>query len=406
MNILFLTMSSQMLNLSENGIYNELVKCFRDNGHSVYIMTPFQRCSGRKTSFTKEDGLYLLGVRTLNVSKTNVIEKGIGQLLIGPQFKHALKKYLDDVKFDLTLYSTPPITFTQVIKYAKNRNSNVKSYLMLKDIFPQNAVDMGMLTTSGLKGIFYRFFRNKEKDMYKISDFIGCMSPANVKYLLQHNIEIDPSIVEICPNSFNIPNKKKLSIEEQNTIRNKYGLPCDKPIFFYGGNLGKPQGIPFLIECLNANKDREDCHFLIIGSGTDYPLLEEWVKMNAPKAVTLIKFLPKDDYDRLAQSCDIGLIFLDYRFTIPNYPSRLLNCLMLRKPIIAVTDFNSDIGSIAEENGYGIWSPSNNTEAFTASVNQIIKRDLKYMGELGYQFFLDNYTVVHTYNIIMNHFRH
>lgn len=53
-------------------------------------------------------------------------------------------------------------------------------------------------------------------------------------------------------------------------ILTKYGLPTDKPILIYGGNLGIPQGIPFLIECLDANADREDCHILVVGDGTYY----------------------------------------------------------------------------------------------------------------------------------------
>ena len=405
MNILFLTMSSQMLNINESGIYTELVKYFNEKGHCIYIMVPFQRRTGRKTSLYSENNISILGVRTLNVSKTNVIEKGLGQVLLEYQFKAAFKKHISHVPFDLILYSTPPITFTRVIKYVKQLNPRAKSYLMLKDIFPQNAVDICMLKKDGLKGILYSYFRLKEKNMYLASDYIGCMSPANVRYLLKHNQFIDPNIVETCPNSFNVPADNAFTDDDRRNIRIKYGLPIDKPIFFYGGNLGKPQGIPFLLECLKTNKSRNDCHFLIVGGGTDYHILEEWINKEHPTSVTLKQFLPKDDYDKLARSCDIGMIFLDYRFTIPNFPSRLLNCLMQRKPILACTDPNSDTGSIAAENDFGVWCPSNNVEAFTQSVNHLLQADLIRMGENGYKFFLDNYTVEHTYNAIMSHFK-
>lgn len=86
------------------------------------------------------------------------------------------------VKFDLILYSTPPITFTNVIKYVKRHNPKAMTYLMLKDIFPQNAVDIQMLSKTGLKGILYRWFRRKEKEMYRISDWIGCRA-RNVEYV-------------------------------------------------------------------------------------------------------------------------------------------------------------------------------------------------------------------------------
>ena len=106
----------------------------------------------------------------------------------------------------------------------------------------------------------------------------------------------------------------------------------------------------------------------------------------------------------MVDSCDIGLIFLDYRFTIPNYPSRLLPYLMQHKPILAAADPNCDTGSLAEANGYGFWCPSNSVEAFTACVDKMLAADIRQMGDRGYRFFLDNYTVEHTYNKIVEHF--
>ena len=76
--------------------------------------------------------------------------------------------------------------------------------------------------------------------------------------------------------------------------------------------MGKPQGIPFLVECMRTVKDREDCHFVIVGDGTEYPKLEAFVNECRPKAVSVFRRLPKEDYDRLADACDVGLIFLDF----------------------------------------------------------------------------------------------
>lgn len=377
---------------------------FRDEGHNVYIIYPNERRSGLSTTLTNRDGIHCLAVRTLNVQKTNVIEKGIGQLLLESQFKSALKKYFQGVMFDLILYSTPPITFNNVIKYAK-RESDGKAitYLLLKDIFPQNAVDLGMISKGGIKGILYQMFRKKEEELYRISDYIGCMSPANVEYVLKHNPAIDRLKVEIAPNSYDIPSISE--IVDKNFIRSKYNLPTDKPIFIYGGNMGKPQGISFLVDCMMAVKDREDCHFFLVGDGTEYPKLEAFVKENNPKSVSVFRRLPKEDYDSLAAACDVGLIFLDYRFSIPNYPSRLLPYLMGRKPIIAVTDPNCDTGSIAETNGYGFYCPSNSVEDFVKVVDKMLVSDRNQMGENAYQYFLSNYTTEHTYNAIVKHLR-
>lgn len=402
MNVLFLTMSAGIRNVQTSGIYTDLMRKFRDKGHNVYIVYPNERRSGMATASRVSEGVHLLGVKTLNVTKSSIIEKGIGQVLLESQFKSAIKRYYKNVKFDLILYSTPPITFTNVIRYVKERNTSAVTYLLLKDIFPQNAVDIGMLSKSGIKGILYKIFRTKEKKLYKISDFIGCMSPANVNYILKHNPEISKNNVEVAPNSYDEPKRQK-ETSDSNKIRLKYGLPIDVPIFIFGGNMGKPQGIPFVIECMKAVKNRSDCHFLLIGGGTEYPKLEAFIKKDTPRSVSLFRRLPKEDYDTLAASCDVGLIFLNYRFTIPNYPSRLLPYLMEKKPIIAVTDPNCDTGSIAEANGYGFYCPSNSVDEFVKVVNKLLASDIKSMGEKGYKFFLDNYTTDHTYLTIVEH---
>ena len=405
MNVLFLTMSSGMRDISVSGIYTDLMRKFRDEGHEVYIVFPFERRSGRKTELLHENGVHILGVRTLNVTKTSIIEKGIGQIMLEPLFERAINRYFKNINFDIILYSTPPITFNKVIKSAKRRNAKAHTYLLLKDIFPQNAVDLEMLHTTGLKGVLYNMFRRKETELYRISDYIGCMSPANVRYVLEHNPGINAEKVEIAPNSYDVPAVVCQASDNVNSaIRQKYGLPTDKPIFIYGGNMGKPQGIPFLVECMKAVKDRTDCHFVIVGDGTEYPMLEAFVNECHPKAVSVFRKLPKEDYDNLAKACDVGLIFLDYRFTIPNYPSRLLPYLMSRKPIIACTDPNCDTGALAEQNGYGFYCPSNSVEAFVKTIDRMLTSDIKQIGDNGYKFFLENYTTEHTFRTIMKHF--
>jgi len=405
MNIIFLTLAV-ITDIEERGIYQDLMRKFRDSGHQVYIVTPSERRLGHSTCLVESHGVHILNVKTLNIQKTNVLEKGIGTLLIERQFKSAIKKYLGDVRFDLITYSTPPITFTNVVKYLKQSNTQAVSYLQLKDIFPQNAVDIGLF---GKKSLFYWYFRRKEVALYRTSDYIGCMSPANVEFLLKHNPDIDANRVEVAPNSIELCEKNLepgLEKAERFYIRRKYNLPTDRPVFIYGGNLGKPQGINYLIRCLDAVKHRFDCYFVIVGSGTEYEKLSSWyaLQYNDDRlAVRLMSSLPKEDYDILVKHCDVGLIFLDHRFTIPNYPSRLLSYLENKMPIICATDVNTDIGRIAEENGYGYWCESVKPDDFTALIDKMLVSDRKEMGQKGYQFLKENYIVEHTYNAIIKH---
>ncbi len=399
MNILFLTIT-RIDDIENRGIYTDLLRYFIRNGHQVYIASPTERRFGKKTHLIKKDDHSILKIRTLNIQKTNFIEKGIGTILLEGQFEKAINRYYKDIRFDLVLYSTPPITLSRAVEKIKKRDK-ATTYLLLKDIFPQNAVDMGLMSGSGL---LYRYFRKKEKKLYRLSDYIGCMSPANVKFLLGHNPEIDPKNVEVCPNSVELE-ANRLSVDKT-AIKNKFGIPVESVVFIYGGNLGKPQGLDFLLKVLDSNRDNKDRYFLIVGSGTEYGKIAEWFEINRPDNAQLLSTLPKQEYDELAQSCDVGLIFLDPRFTIPNYPSRLLSYLEYRMPVLMAMDVNTDIGTIAEENGYGLWCENGDLEKFNSLLDTLTANpdSRSRMGENGYKFLSENYTVQHSYNVIMKHF--
>ena len=419
MKLLFLTISPiQRINYS--GIYTDLMRKFRDEGHDVYIVSSVERRQGIPTNYKEIDGVHILSVKTLNLQKTNVVEKGVGQLLVESQYKKAIKKYMAGIDFDLILYTTPPITFPKVIAYLKRQNPQALTYLLLKDIFPQNAVDLGMLQGKPVQGEWfkvqgwvarakyqlYKYFRSKEKKLYALSDYIGCMSLANVDYVLKHNPELESFRVEVAPNSLELVDFKYEDGQEKAEryyIRKKYEIPTNVPVFIYGGNLGKPQGIDYLIKCLDANKNRKDCYFVVVGNGTEYGKLEEWYNESKGCCVRLMQRLPKEDYDILVRSCDVGLILLDHRFTIPNFPSRLLPYLKFKMPVLCATDPNTDIGRIAEENGYGFWCESNSVESFSAILDKMLRSDRKAMGEKGYEFLKENYTIDNTYNAIMSH---
>lgn len=407
-NLIFLTMA-RMTEIRRRGIYTDLLRKFRSEGWDIYVVTPHERSLGLPTELKEDGGVHFLGVKTLNLQKTNAIEKGVGQVLVESQFTSVIKKYLSDVKFDLVLYSTPPITFPKVIAYLKRQNPQAMTYLLLKDIFPQNAVDLGMMTTTGAKGVLYKFFRRKEKKLYALSDFIGCMSPANVEYVHRHNPEVVAERVEVAPNSIELSDADGVGNADRNSVREKFGLPLDRPVFIYGGNLGKPQGIPFLIECLEANMRRTDCHFVVIGTGTELSRLKDWYaglrNSDVTHNVTVMEGLPKAEYDELLQACDVGLIFLDHRFTIPNFPSRLLSYLENRMPVLCATDPNTDMGRIAEKNGFGYWCESNSVEAFTDILNRMIDADRPAMGRKGYEFLEKNYLVENTYQAIKAHLK-
>ena len=388
MNILFLSLLD-INSPEEENIYMDLLNELTDY-NKIFIVSPSERRKKEKTVVKKFDNCEILKVRIGNIQKINIFEKGISTIFLESQFKKSIKKFYKNIKFDLILYATPPITLCNIIKYIKRRDS-AKTYLMLKDIFPQNAVDLNMFSK---KSIIYKYFRKKEIQLYKLSDKIGCMSPKNKTYLLDNNKYLDSKKVEIFPNSI-IPksvNKRDLRLNEK--YRKKYSIPLKSRVYMYGGNLGKPQGIPFIIECLKLIKNFKDTYFIICGTGTEYKKLESFKEAFEIDNLLLLNGLPKKEYTELLNVADIGLIFLDYKFTVPNFPSRLLSYMEKGIPVLSCTDSSTDIGDIIEENGFGWKIYSNDAIGFKNMIKEINNKsndELFKLGNNGLKFLNDNY---------------
>ena len=395
MKILFLTLAN-VYDVNDHDIYQDLMRFFSNQGHDVYIVTGIERKKGLKTELYNSCGCNILRVQVGNQSDVSLIEKGISTVLIQSHYMNAIKKHLKGIHFDLILYATPPITMMPLVNKLKKKHQ-CTTYLMLKDIFPQNAVDLGMMRKGSL---IHKYFRNQEKKLYAVSDYIGCMSDANVQYLLKHNC-VQKNRVEICPNSLLPKEKVQLQEVEEFTLKRKYNIPDDKLILVYGGNLGKPQGIPFLIRCLIALKDDEEVFILIVGGGSEYKKIESAILDNNLKNVLLLERLPRADYFRISSLADVGLIFLDYRFTIPNFPSRILPYMENEIPVACVTDDATDIGDVVQQNNFGWKCSSNNLEAFIHMVNEIKTSHLKTKGKNGRKYLEEVYNTEICYRKIM-----
>lgn len=395
MKVLFLTLAN-VYDINDHDIYQDMMRYFADQGHDVYIVTGIERKKRYRTELYNSCGCNILRVLVGNQSDVSIIEKGISTVLIQRHYLSAIKKYLKGIHFDLILYATPPITIMSIVKKLKRKHSCI-SYLMLKDIFPQNAVDLGMMRKGSM---LHKYFRNQEKKLYEISDYIGCMSDANVQYLLKHNC-VQKSKVEICPNALLPKEKVQLQEAEKNELKRKYNIPNDKLILVYGGNLGKPQGITFLVKCLIALKEDEEIFILIVGGGSEYKKIEHAIIDYNLKSVMLIEQLSREDYFKLSSLADVGLIFLDYRFTIPNFPSRILSYMENEIPVACVIDDVTDIGDIVQQNNFGWKCSSNDLESFVHMVNEIKTSDLIAKGKNGRKYIMEVYNTEICFRIIM-----
>lgn len=368
--ILFISIN---YNEEQKNLYTDLVEALIEKGHSVTVIT-----SNSNNSFQKQ--YRQVGFKE-NITKNNsLIKKGITTITIGSKFKKIIKENISkSEKFDLILYATPPITFNSVVKFCKKR-FNAKTYLMLKDIFPQNAVDLKMFSK---KNPIYWFFRYKEKELYKLSEYIGCMSEGNVEYVLKHNPNISKNKIGLFYNSIKIREYIEIDNEKKETI------------FIFGGNLGKPQNILGLLNIIDKLSDYELAKFIIIGSGSEDAKIKNYIVDKRPNNLIFYEYLTRDEYEKKLLTADVGLISLDPRFTIPNIPSKLQSYMNLKKPILALTDVNTDLKEIISKAKCGWWYDARNIDEIILGIKQICenKQIQKINGKNGFEYLKKNYDV-------------
>ena len=355
MKVLFLMFVFPDMNSSFN-MYTALVQQFYLNGHQVFVLAP--ELGNGRTRIIKEKDIDILRVRILPIKNVSHFLKGISNLLLPFKYAKALKNNYPDTKFDLLITPTPPITLVDLAASIKKKYG-LMYYLILRDIFPQNAVDLGIMKDGW---IIHRYFRAKELKLYRLADFIGCMSPGNIKYVLNHNKGIKTEKLH------ELKNYQFLYSFDQGSagntaIRSKYGL-SDKFVVVFGGNMGKPQQLENVIELAKRCKEYPDVIFLLLGEGVAMQKLRSIVKNLNIENIQIRGTIPKHEYQNLISVCDLGLISLNEDYTIPNIPSKTLDYFNVGLPIIASIDKATDYNDVLEEAGAGLWSYAGDHDTF------------------------------------------
>ena len=376
-------------------LYTDLMQEFGHQGHEVLVVAP----ALKKNDYgcRVEGKVKVLRVKTLPLFKVGAIKKGIANLLLPFQYKRAIRKYSSNFEYDVIIMPTPPITLVTVASWLKRKTSG-KIYLILRDIFPQNAVDLKMMKEGGF---FHKYFRKKELQLYHVSDSIGCMSPANVSYVKEHSPGFDHKKLHLLPNWEKVP--EPIPESEVKKTSEKFNI-SNKFVAIFGGNLGKPQKMENIVNLAASCTEHEDIHFMILGSGTETDNIQKLIKQHKLTNIELVGRLPKKEYIGVLAAADVGLISLSEEFTIPNFPSKVLTYFGLKKPVLASLDSATDFGQMLEATESGLWAKAGNTEDFKEKLLWLYhhKKGRIKMGQNGHEHMKGHLTPEIAYKTIIN----
>jgi len=323
------------------------------------------------------------------------VEKFISIMSIHGSIAREIIKAWPDTNFDI-IVGTSPYMFQKRLIYPLKTYYKCPSFLILWDLFPQNAKDLCLIKNKYL----FKYLKRKERENLELFDFIGCQSIGNLKYMTDNYNYLDKKVLYLFP-QWSIVNKER--IVNKLNVRDKYGFRKDDFLLVFGGNMGIPQNLVGIIDVAYEVQHQERIKFIFIGDGTKKIELMNKAKDYNTKNIMFIDRMDRNDYQDFLSSCNAGIISLDPRFTFPNFPSKILDYLRYGIPIIASLDgcALNDAGTlISSEIQAGLVSDASNIGEFKKNLLKMYcDKDLcQKFSKNGRKYFEDNFDVVDRYH--------
>ena len=364
-------------------MFHELALELKNNGHDILVLTP-KPLQKEPLTMQKLDGINILFFRSGRIKKVGKLKRAINESLLSYQAFNYAKKYLKKNPCDGIIYYSPSIFFGTLVKRLSTL-WNCKSYLILRDIFPQWAVDNNLINENSIVHKYFSFF---EKINYKSANRIGVMSPSNLEFFKSKNI--NTSKFEVLYNWSQITEIPK----KVNNFRKKLKLE-NKIVLFYGGNIGHAQQMINLINLAKKFTENSSVHFLFVGKGDEVELLIEEVSNNKLKNITYLPPVNQKIYFEMLNEFDIGMFSLHSGHKTHNFPGKLLGYMSYSKPILGCVNSGNDLADIVNSAKAGIIVNSNDSLGLYEAAKILIdsKSIRNKMGTNGRELLMNKFSV-------------
>jgi glycosyltransferase involved in cell wall biosynthesis len=328
--------------------------------------------------FSVENGINIIRVKTFPHHKVNFIIRGISQLTMPYIFLSKIKRYLRN-KIDIVIIYSPPLPLAMVGKMIKKKHGS-KIILNIQDIFPQNAVDLGILKNH----LIINFFEIIEKKAYEIADKIVVHSNGNREFLvnLKH---VPDDKVHVLHNW--IDTSPYINANGTGSFRRKYGLN-GKFVILFAGIIGPSQGLDVIIKAANKLRGISDICFLFVGDGTEKNKLIRMAEKHALKNVVFKSFVSNEEYPNLLKEVDVGMVCLSSNNKTPVIPGKILGYMASSIPVVAFLNRESDMHLLIKEAECGYSAISDDYKKVADVIIKIHneKDKLKQYGENGFKY--------------------
>lgn len=300
-------------------------------GHDLTVILPSHEVEGRSV-LSRFDDFQILYLKAPRTKDLGYFQRTINEVLMPFFMRHNFNKSsLIDEKWDAVVWYSPSIFLGPMVKKLKEK-SGCKAYLIIRDIFPQWAADLGLIR----KGIPYFFFKLVANYQYSLADIIGVQTRGNLIYFETWKNNKKGSL-EVLPNWLSYPGNVKCSIRLQTTKLAK------KKIFVYAGNMGVAQGMANILELANHMQEKPEVGFLFVGRGSAVPSLQKRASDLNLENVLFFDEIPPEQIPDLYSQCCAGIVSLDFRHKSHNIPGKFLTYIQSGLPCLINVNPNNDL---------------------------------------------------------------
>ena len=316
----------------------DLSREFVHQGHKLTMMLP---SSDLDLPWLIEDfdGVQLIRLRAPKTKDIGYVSRTINEFLMPFSMLRNLRKSpLADERWDGVVWYAPSIFFGPIVSALKCA-SNCKSYLIIRDIFPEWAVDMGLMS----RGLPYWFFKAIANYQYSVADVIGIQAQGNQIYFRDRK----DCQIEVLQNWLTDAPNVGCSISVASTVL------AGRTIFVYAGNMGVAQGMGVLLELAERLHSRKDIGFVFVGRGSDAQRLRLYAEKRRLDNVVFFDEIDPTEIPGLYAQCHVGIVALDPRHKTHNIPGKFLSYMQAGLPVLASINPGNDLEEMINCEGVG-----------------------------------------------------
>lgn len=285
----------------------------------------------------------VLRLRAPQTKDIGYFQRTINEFLAPFTMIRNLKKSpLANVQYEAIIWYSPSIFLGPIVKTLKSL-SECPSYLIIRDIFPQWAADMGLMS----RGIAYQILSRVARFQYSAADVIGVQTPGNLAFLQSADAGHHRARLEVLHNWLGAPANTPCSIDITQTKLS------GRRVFVYAGNMGVAQGMEKLLKLVRTLRERSDIGFLFVGRGSMVEEIAKQVQAEKLNNVLFYDEIDPDEIPALYSQCEAGLVSLDPRHTTHNIPGKFLSYMQAGLPVLASVNAGNDLVDIVKQHNVG-----------------------------------------------------